>query len=281
MRFSQREGYVIPRTVLQLEMMDAPLRNGIWSVLHEYFFSHGVHNHATRSSAYYALWQAVWRDFFKRAVDELPPWFGNAQTALREWFFQAEWYEVYDLVEFVSRADVTQGMRPRFTVAINEILKREMAGYALISDHILAISNPTELAAISTVLSEVSGQQKGVTAHIEAAIALYSDRTAPDYRNSIKESISAVESIAMVLAGDPKAELGKALKALEGKVDIHPALDKAFRSLYGYTSDADGIRHAMLEMSSVDAEDAQYMLVACSAFINYLRAKARKAGMDV
>ena len=49
--------------------------------------------------------------------------------------------------------------------------------------------------------------------------------------------------------------------------------------IYGYTSDEDGIRHSMLELPKINFEDAKYMLVSCSAFINYLKSKASKAGI--
>jgi hypothetical protein len=49
---------------------------------------------------------------------------------------------------------------------------------------------------------------------------------------------------------------------------------KAFSSLYGYRNDADGIRHALLEESNLEKEDATFMLVVCSAFIGYLYEKA-------
>lgn len=64
-------------------------------------------------------------------------------------------------------------------------------------------------------------------------------------------------------------------------VDVHPALRGAFQKLYGYTSDADGIRYALLEESNLDFEDAKFMLVSCSAFVNYLKAKAAKAGLNL
>jgi len=51
--------------------------------------------------------------------------------------------------------------------------------------------------------------------------------------------------------------------------------------MYGYTSDEDGIRHAMLEEPDVGFEDAKFMLVACSAFINYLKVKADKASINL
>jgi len=112
-------------------------------------------------------------------------------------------------------------------------------------------------------------------------------KKSPDYANSIKESISAVEAISQLITGNQKATLGDALRQLENKLGggIHPALRNAFNSLYGYTSDAQGIRHALLGKSDLDVEDAKFMLIACSAFINYLVVKyylfRKGLGMDI
>ena len=42
-----------------------------------------------------------------------------------------------------------------------------------------------------------------------------------DYRNSIKESISAVEAMARLVAENPKATLADALKAIERRGALH------------------------------------------------------------
>jgi hypothetical protein len=55
---------------------------------------------------------------------------------------------------------------------------------------------------------------------------------------------------------------------------MHPALRKSLSALYGYTSDEQGIRHAMLDEPKLTAADAKFLLVACSAFINYMKEKA-------
>lgn len=120
---------------------------------------------------------------------------------------------------------------------------------------------------------------KSVYVHLSTALSLLSDRKSPDYRNSIKESISAVESISKIIAGDRKAELGKALKVLSDKIGLHNGLKAGFSSIYGYTSDEGGIRHAMSDEKEIYFEDAKYMLVACSAFVNYLIMKAERAGI--
>jgi hypothetical protein len=44
--------------------------------------------------------------------------------------------------------------------------------------------------------------------------------------------------------------------------------------MYGSTSDAQGIRHALREEPTLDSDDARFMLVSCSAFVNYLKTKA-------
>ena len=102
------------------------------------------------------------------------------------------------------------------------------------------------------------------------AAELYGQRPTPDYRNSIKESISAVEAAVQFLAGKKSYGVERPLKAIEEEFEIHPALRGGFEKLYAYTSDADGIRHALLEKDKLTQADARYMLVACSAFANYL-----------
>jgi hypothetical protein len=64
-------------------------------------------------------------------------------------------------------------------------------------------------------------------------------------------------------------------------VRIHPALGKGFGSLYGFTSDEKGIRHALLDepAAQVDETDALYMLGSCASFVSYLINKARHEGL--
>ncbi|MBE8966981.1 hypothetical protein IQ277_12215 [Nostocales cyanobacterium LEGE 12452] len=92
-------------------------------------------------------------------------------------------------------------------------------------------------------------------------------------RNSIKESVSAVESLAKAITRKPKATLADALKVLEVFHNLHPTLKKSFLTLYGYTSDEGGIRHAMLTEPDLTIADAKFFLLSCTSFINYLKSK--------
>ena len=66
--------------------------------------------------------------------------------------------------------------------------------------------------------------------------------------------------------------LGDALKEIEKKRSLHKALKGGFIKLYGYTNDADGIRHAMMDEPNLTQADARYFLLSCTSFVNYLKA---------
>ena len=61
---------------------------------------------------------------------------------------------------------------------------------------------------------------------------------------------------------------------------MHSALKDAYVKMYGYASDSGGIRHALKDVEP-SSEDARFMLVASSAFINYLIVKAQKTGLPL
>ncbi|WP_237982053.1 hypothetical protein [Bacillus thuringiensis] len=79
-----------------------------------------------------------------------------------------------------------------------------------------------------------------------------------------------------------KGALGQDLGKLEQQgVIIHDTLKKGFKRIYWYTSNGDGIRHAHIDVPNVSFEDAQFMLVTCSAFCNYPIEKANKIGINL
>jgi hypothetical protein len=183
-----------------------------------------------------------------------------------------KWYEVYDFVEFVPNnylSEVYRDRNDRFMAYCNDILARELSAYRFVDGKLAPITSEEEITSVEEALAP-SDTFKPVEHHLRRALELFSDRSNPDYRNSIKESISAVEAMCKIIVGDENASLGKAIKKVG---DIHPALQAGFDKIYGYSSDADGIRHALLEEDKLQPEDAKFMLIVCSAFINYLKVK--------
>lgn len=280
MRFSQRIGKTSIRDVMQIDSIDELLTNKLWNNILTDFFDKLEADSNIRGieSQKAQICSIVWTEFFGHRVDEISQYSNGGIYVpdfikyLKNHFLQCEWYEKYDLIEFLSLLE--KGDRSlRFTEACNCSLKREMAAYRVIDCKVVKITSEQEVEEIETALST---EWETVNTHLRSALFHLSNRESPDYRNSIKESISAVESLCILLSGDKSATLGKALGIIEKQFQIHGALKQAFSSLYGYTSDSSGIRHALLDGNiSLSFEDAKFMLVSCSAFINYLRSKIK------
>ena len=116
---------------------------------------------------------------------------------------------------------------------LNDVFEIDNVGYRIIGKQISPITNETEIQSIESALA-LSGPFSGARIHIQTALEKYSDKTDPDYRNCVKESISAVESMCQILADNPKATLGAALKVLNNSgIDIHSALAAGFEKIYG------------------------------------------------
>lgn len=279
MKFSQRIGKIAIRELLQIESIDSVLENKLWNNILTDF----INKTNTTSTRYMEpperdiFCEIIWINFFERKIDEIPS-YSNAGIYskgvieyIRKWYLEAEWYEKYDLIEYLS--DLDSRVNFDFTEKVNNTLKNELAGYRLVNNKIVQVNSEEEIQSIEEALKNTS-KYKSVEEHLVRALELLSNRENPDYRNSIKESISAVEAYSIILTNDSKATLGKALTQIEKKFKLHNGLKTAFSALYGYTSDSGGIRHSLLEDDvKITFEDAKFMLVSCSAFINYLKSK--------
>lgn len=210
---------------------------------------------------------ALWLKFFQKPVDLRPKYASQTFQFIRDYFFSCEWYELYDFLEFTLNYYENEECDD----LVNAFLENELSGYRFIKGQITDITNKQEIEMLENALSD--DDFPNVNAHLQRALELLSDRKNPDYRNSIKESISAVESIAKEIAKKPKASLSDAIKEIEKKGGLHAALKNGFLSLYGYTSDANGIRHSLMEDSNLTADDAKFFLLVCTSFINYLKTK--------
>ena len=215
-------------------------------------------------------------------IDTLPRNDWDSKKWLRNYFFQEsfQWYQIYNLIEFIAHncKEMRSQLDPNiFKSEVNQILAEELAGYRFIGGTLAPISSPEEISSITSAL--VAAREKelyGTQKHIETALALMARKPAPDYRNSIKESISSIESLAKQLTGEAGGGLEKALSKLDSVVHFHGAFKAGLLSLYGYTSDENGIRHAILEEANIGFDEAKFMLITCSAFTNFIISKADK-----
>ena len=186
---------------------------------------------------------------------------------IQEKFYQLEWNKVYDFLEFLISIDAYDQNKNDFIYKLNQIFIDERAPYKIIDGMVTPLVSEIEAAEVEKATESkyalVSGQ-------IKKALELYKKRPTADYQNSIKESISAIEALARIILNKPSATLGQ----LTDQLNIHPAFREAIKKLYGWTSDEGGIRHSDNNKKlNVDEKEARYMLVQCSALVNYIISK--------
>lgn len=151
---------------------------------------------------------------------------------------------------------------------LNEIFEEECVGYRFVEGKIIDVIEQEEIDEIEEAMNCKYSSCKN---NIKKAMNHLYNREKPDYENSVKESILAVEGMCNIILKTENVTLGKALKQLEKNgVIIHPSLKESFIKIYGYTSDAGGIRHSGGIDNNTTFEEAKFMLVTCSAFLNYL-----------
>jgi len=283
MKFSDRKGITQPKSIIQINGIDESLRNKLWNIIIEKLISplESEGFQRIKSTEFYSFFVSLWHHYFEQPIDTMPINKYEVINVLRKYFFSCEWYEVYNLIEFIYKRKSPIN-KESFKKGVNNVLASCLAGYRFIENELVPISDDIEIKEIEESI-EIAKKQSlvGVKTHLESALRILSNKENPDYKNVIKESILAVESISQKISGDKKASLGKALSKIKDKIEIHPALVKGFKMIYGYTSDSDGIRHALLEKEKLDVEDAKYMLISCCAFINYLIVKALKANEKI
>lgn len=278
--FSQRMGIRPASKAIQRESLDEETRNLIWSMISKDFWTNEKEHLTNRAigTKNDLLMSKIWVFLWKEPSDSMPSLYSRSVAEFRARFYEGEWWEVFDFIEALLKF-CPQSSARALAESLNGCLEHESSAYRIVGGKVVEVADDHSIGAIDSAIDNSSG---GVKVHLASALSHLSDRQGADYRASIKESISAVEAACQAFTGKPKATLGDCLKVIKKEKKFHPALEEALGKLYGYTSDAGGIRHAMGVGSEMPTHaDALFMLVACSAFVNYVAGKAAELNISM
>lgn len=111
MSFSERYGYKTARESVQIDSMDEPLRNGLWSLLKLHIWDTATDSTGMYGGYYispdsnknlYSLCVRLWLHYFKKPLDQLDHDWRKVLDQLRKYYFDAKWNEVYDFLGCTS-----------------------------------------------------------------------------------------------------------------------------------------------------------------------------------
>lgn len=191
---------------------------------------------------------------------------------------EAEYHDVLSFVEFIIRHESCPETLCNDIKSASEQVP--MAYYIQdvngLSTIIPRLSDKFGEAIQQAIETIEQAEMEGAATHLSEAAKHINNQ---QYSDSIADSVHAVESVARLISPKKANTLRPALDSLENAGVIrHKVLKNAFSKLYEYTSDEQGIRHALLEKNSpeVGLDEAMFMFGACASFAAYLVSKHRQ-----
>lgn len=277
--FSERYGYVPLQTAIIKDSMPEEVINALCTFID--LLLKQAREERNDSFNMDNIEMQIWCYFLRKRRNDIFNYQGYQKAVIVPFLLDNDnpWYRKLDMIEYMFQTmehmsyknSILKDLLLQCVKYVNTQFKDLHYGYRLIDFCITPITSDEEIEAIETAIANC---KDNVHTHLTEAISLFSNREKPNYRNSIKESISAVEVVCRELTGENT--LGEALKALEKNgIVIHNQLKSAFEKLYAYTNqEGTGVRHGLMESTGnyvPSYNEAYFMLVSCSAFINYLR----------
>ena len=268
--FSQRIGIeTIEKPFLYQEVSDR-LRIRVWNFIEKELIDIDC-NPDFGCSCLYGLFENYIVEYRVLRRDEIPRDFNHAKDLFETEIFKSEWNKFFDFLEFLCAYEAVRFFQFKaseesavrallagekietvtisncefFSDAFNKILENENSAYRLIGGLVQEITDQNEISEIETAINDNPIQHS--KDHLKQALKMMSDRENPDFRNSIKESVSAIESLVKSLLDDDNISLSNALAKFEKTKGLHSSHKQGFIKLYGWTSDGDGIRHALTD----------------------------------
>jgi hypothetical protein len=105
--------------------------------------------------------------------------------------------------------------------------------------------------------------------HFNKALKYFRTVAQPDYENTVKEAVCAVEAAARALFPDKGSTLGAIVNSITGDDpgQLPKTIAKTFHGLYGFSGSGVGVRHGGTSGGSVTKELAEYALALSASQI--------------
>jgi hypothetical protein len=208
-----------------------------------------------------------------------------------------EWFNFYNIVETVGKgvkneeqkwlnavtlksdeeieAHIEQFGFETYRKKVNEIFVDETIGWRLDKDGLLKRESPKNLTGrIEKIEKTLKDQFEPAREHYRKAVR-YANARPLDPENSIKEVISAVESVGRVLYQDTRT-LGDVVKHMKKEQKWPQQLVTVIEKFYGYTCSEPAVRHGGSVSSRVISDDAEFCLHVGAALIRYMIAYSKR-----
>ncbi len=233
---------------------------------------------ASNKDVFEALDKAAFKDLFHGRLSEYDKIkFEDGYCCLEEIGNLGNCIRQFTIIDFllqeIANLSKKEGREiPSFSNELNKGFVKVNFPYRIVCNHVTPLTDIEENREIERAFQNVSDN---IREHLDCALRELTRGANANYRNSVHESLSAVEAFCEKYTGSDV--LTTSLSNFNKKKKLHPQLIEAFKNLYTYSSQKNtGSRHgwAVEDDTFVPTyNEARFMLVTCSAFINYMQGK--------
>ena len=244
-----------------------------------------MHEHAAKQHHSYSVdtveepFATIFQDHFlfqqHGMIDEYIDAYPHVMAWAKKIVLGSDYGDFFEFLQFLLRH---KDSSEQFSRDLDAALSRARSAYRVVDKWTIApFLSIEEGAAIAAAFEATrkggfAGTRKHLSDASEAA-------TAGQWAVSINASIDSVEAVCKAISGE--STISKALEVLAPQISMHKALKAGLQKIYDFTSNEKGLRHSLADLAkaNVDEHDAMLMLGTCAAFVSYLIARGRGAGL--
>jgi hypothetical protein len=229
--FGKRFGFESSELKIQIDSMDNDLKTDLYNSYLIYIHEQIEHTEHSEND-YRRQHRLIWVHYLRQPLDKFPSYDYMFRDRINSQIVNQPWYKTYELFEFLFKTlDGRLYKLDSFKNYINLMLERNNSAYRVVESMFVPISNNQEIEEVGKAKANAkSSGIMGFGEHLASAVMLLSKKPSPDYRNSIKESISMVEAICRTIEPSENT-LGKALNKIEAKGKLNAVLKTSFEKL--------------------------------------------------
>lgn len=193
-----------------------------------------------------------------------------------------EWYHFYDFVEIVGNELLKAKPKDKrfsfeqYRSHVNDLFFENRVAWRLSAAGELRREMPGALQQLNeTTEAALKDAFEPARAHYRKAFRYTFERPI-DPENSIKEIVSAIESVGKIFYPSA-ATLGQVIKEMRAESKLPSTMIAVLEKFYVMSNAEPGVRHGSDKKSSISVQDAELALHLGVAFIRYLMAKHGKS----
>lgn len=256
----------------QKNKMSDELRNMIWNTIYMALKDNlnsdgGGYDYPKWSNKLKPWVKDIWSTHFNLPLDTIDNDPNNYIDQIKVCFFSLNPDKVYEFTEFFCKKLQSK----KFENNCNNIFQQQRSAYKFVNCCIIENISEVETDSLN---SSLNTSYREVNEHMSKALTFLSDKRRPDFHNSIKEAVSAIEALARIITETPNGTLGQLVQ--NSNLNLHTCIQEAIKKVYGFASDEGGIRHSQkVNSKSICYDEALFIVVFSSSLINFVISVAR------